>query len=59
MFLKEQIKNANVVENARRYHPDFMRRAIDLYCRSPSAYEHIRNSEVLALPAPCTIRSYR
>ena len=40
-------------------HLDTIRWAIEFYCLSPSAYEHVRNSEILALPTPSTIRSYR
>ncbi|XP_078495504.1 uncharacterized protein LOC100183340 isoform X2 [Ciona intestinalis] len=41
------------------YHPDVVRWAIELFSRSPSAYEHLRTTGVLTLPAKSTIASYR
>ena len=32
-----------------------IRWAIELYCRSPVAYQHIRNSEVMALPSTSSV----
>ncbi|XP_078487274.1 uncharacterized protein LOC144745216 isoform X2 [Ciona intestinalis] len=59
MFYKNQISNASLSIHARRYHPDVVRWALELYCRSPAAYEHIRSSKALVLPSISTIKSYR
>ncbi|XP_078491153.1 uncharacterized protein LOC108950605 [Ciona intestinalis] len=59
MFYKNQIQNASVSTHARRYHPDVIRWAIELFCRSPAAYDHIRQSNILILPSVSTIKSYR
>ena len=59
MFFAEQCKNASRSANGRRYHPDVIRWAIELYARSPAAYNHIRTSNVLTLPSTNTIHLYR
>ena len=38
MFFAEQCKNASRSANGRRYHPDVIRWAIELYARSSAAY---------------------
>uniref|UniRef100_UPI000EF5589C uncharacterized protein LOC101242444 n=1 Tax=Ciona intestinalis TaxID=7719 RepID=UPI000EF5589C len=59
LFFQEQIKNAKVDPKGRKFHPDMIRWSIELYARSPAAYHHIRNSDVLFLPSPATISKYR
>nr|XP_039259339.1 uncharacterized protein LOC120335785 [Styela clava] len=59
MFYSNQVKNASLPAHQRRYHPDTIRWAIELYSRSPAAYDHIRTSNVLILPSSSTIRRYR
>uniref|UniRef100_F6XXU3 Uncharacterized protein n=1 Tax=Ciona intestinalis TaxID=7719 RepID=F6XXU3_CIOIN len=59
LFIDQQVKNANSSSSGHRYHPDVVRWAIELFSRSPSAYEHLRTTGVLTLPAKSTIASYR
>lgn len=59
MFFKEQCANAKRHPNARRYHPDVIRWAIELYARAPSAYHMLRTTGVLTLPSSGTLRHYR
>uniref|UniRef100_H2ZF09 Transposable element P transposase n=1 Tax=Ciona savignyi TaxID=51511 RepID=H2ZF09_CIOSA len=59
MMYMEQIRNAGMSPNGRRYHPDLIRWAIELYSRSPAAYQHLRSSAVMTLPTTSTIKRYR
>lgn len=59
MFFLHHIRNSMVAPTSRRYHPDIIRWCIELYCRSPAAYNHVRSSEVLTLPSEKTIQNYR
>nr|CAB3263089.1 uncharacterized protein LOC101242444 [Phallusia mammillata] len=59
MFFKEQFKNAKAIPSARRYHPDVIRWAIELYAKSPSAYQQLRTTGVLVLPSTKTLQQYR
>nr|XP_039254203.1 uncharacterized protein LOC120331200 [Styela clava] len=59
MFFGQQLANSNAHPSSRRYHPDVIRWAMELYCRSPSAYDHLRTSQVLTLPSPSTLNRYR
>nr|XP_039265951.1 uncharacterized protein LOC120341496 isoform X2 [Styela clava] len=54
-----KLANSNAHPSSRRYHPDVIRWAMELYCRSPSAYDHLRTSQVLTLPSPSTLNRYR
>ncbi|XP_077973010.1 uncharacterized protein LOC120341496 isoform X3 [Styela clava] len=59
MFFGQQLANSNAHPSSRWYHPDVIRWAMELYCRSPSAYDHLRTSQVLTLPSPSTLNRYR
>nr|XP_039259828.1 uncharacterized protein LOC120336258 [Styela clava]XP_039259838.1 uncharacterized protein LOC120336258 [Styela clava] len=59
MFFGQQLANSNAHPSSRRYHPDVIRWAMELYCRSPSAHDHLRTSQVLTLPSPSTLNRYR
>nr|XP_026695248.1 uncharacterized protein LOC108949295 [Ciona intestinalis] len=59
LFFQHQKENMVKSSNRRRYHPDIIRWAIEFYCRSPAAYEHVRSSGALILPSASTIRQYR
>ncbi|XP_077967740.1 uncharacterized protein LOC144421972 [Styela clava] len=59
MFFGQQFANSNAHPSSCRYHPDVIRWAMELYCRSPSAYDHLRTSQVLTLPSPSTLNRYR
>ena len=58
-FFEVQFSNANKSPTARRYHPDIIRWALELYSRSPSAYQQLRTSGVLTLPSSKTLQNYR
>ena len=58
-FFFDQRANARRCPVARRYHPDIIRWAIELYAKSPPAYQQLRTSGVLVLPSSKTLREYR
>ncbi|XP_078486904.1 uncharacterized protein LOC108950631 [Ciona intestinalis] len=59
LFFKEQIQNSKTSAHGRRYHPDIVRWAIELYSRSPAAYQQLLTSDVLKLPSSRTLQKYR
>nr|XP_039252178.1 uncharacterized protein LOC120329584 isoform X1 [Styela clava] len=59
MFFEEQNRNAEANPKGRRYHPDVIRWAIEMFSKSPAAYEQLRTSGVLTLPSATTLRQYR
>ncbi|XP_078487891.1 uncharacterized protein LOC104265687 [Ciona intestinalis] len=59
LFFEMQSENAKRIPSCRRYHPDIVRWAIELYSRSPAAYEHLKTTGVLMLPSCQTLRNYR
>nr|XP_026691534.1 uncharacterized protein LOC108949689 [Ciona intestinalis] len=59
MFFREQIQNSRKSAYCRRYHPDVVRWAIELYSRSPSAYQHLITTDVLKLPSSRTLQKFR
>nr|XP_026693588.1 uncharacterized protein LOC108950141 [Ciona intestinalis] len=59
MFFSNQCQNAKTSPKQRRYHPDVIRWAIELYARSPAAYNQLKTSGVLTLPSSKTLQQYR
>ncbi|XP_078493992.1 uncharacterized protein LOC108949689 [Ciona intestinalis] len=59
MFFREQIQNSKKSAYCCRYHPDVVRWAIELYSRSPSAYQHLVTTDVLKLPSSRTLQKFR
>lgn len=45
-------------KNCRRYTEDWLLLCLLFHIRNPSAYKFMRTSDILPLPAPCTIRRY-
>lgn len=61
VLLESQIKNSNIELDIhqRRWNPQIISLCLSLYCRSPNAYEDLRNSGMLILPAKSTLNYYR
>ncbi|XP_078495451.1 uncharacterized protein LOC144750534 [Ciona intestinalis] len=59
LFMNHQLQNAGIAPNSRRYHPDIVRWVIEFYYRSPAAYRHLLQSDILCLPSVRTIQRYR
>ena len=59
MFFGNQLANNQGAAYARRYHPDVIRWAIELYAKSPAAYQQLRSTGVLTLPSSKTLQQYR
>jgi hypothetical protein len=43
----------------RRYHPQMIRFALSIQCKSPSAYRELRGSGALILPSERVLRDYK
>ena len=59
LFWEEQNKNFSTNPNARKYHPMIIRFCLSLASKSASAYDELRNSNVLILPSRRTLRDYK
>src|SRR5277367_2327148 len=59
LTLKECIRaGKQSVKTSKRYTSDWLLTCLLLHIKSPSAYEFLRNNEVLPLPCTSTIRKY-
>ena len=59
LFWQEQKKLSNKSRSGVRYHPKIIRFCLSLLSKSPSAYEEIRNSNILTLQSTRTLRDYK
>ena len=60
LFWQEQKKLSSCKNpSGVRYHPMIIRFCLSLMSKSPSAYEEIRNSNILTLPSTRTLRDYK
>ena len=59
LFWKEQKKYLSINPKARKYHPMIIRFCLLLAAKSPSAYDELRNSNILILPSRVTLRDYK
>ena len=58
-FWKEHKKYLSINPKARKYHPMIIRFCLPLVEISPSAYDELRNSNILVLPSRGTLRDYK
>ena len=58
MFWQEQKKAFSRKPKGMRWHPQMIRLAIFLHCRSPSAYRSLQETGILKLPNESTLRDY-
>ena len=58
LFWKEQLKAFSRKQRGMRWHPQMIRLAIHLHCRSPSAYRALMETGILRLPGESTLRDY-
>lgn len=59
LFWQQQKKLFQCSPKGGRYHPMIIRFALSLHSKSSSAYEELRNSEILRLPSSRTLRDYK
>ena len=59
LFWQQQKKMFSSNPNGIRYHPMIIRYCLSIAAKSPSAYNEIRNSNILKLPSLRTLRDYK
>ena len=59
LFWREQKKYLSINTKTRKYHPMIIRFCLSLATKSPSAYDELRNSNILILPSRGTLRDYK
>ena len=57
LFWKEQKKYLSINPKPRKYHPMIIRSCLSLAAKSPSAYDELRNSNILILHSRGTLRN--
>ena len=58
-FWEQQMQLMQSTKMGRRYHPQMIRFALSIHCKSPSAYRELRDSEALILPSERVLRDYK
>ena len=58
-FWEQQMHLLQTKKMARRYHPQLIRFALSIHCKSPSAYRELRESGALILPSERVLRDYK
>jgi hypothetical protein len=58
-FWEQQMHLLQTKKMARRYHPQIIRFALSIHCKSPSAYRELRESGALILPSERVLRDYK
>ena len=58
-FWEQQMRLLRVGKMGRRYHPQVIRFALSIHCKSPSAYRELRESGALILPSERVLRDYK
>ena len=58
-FWEQQIHLLKTKKMGRRYHPQMIRFALSIHCKSPSAYRELRDSGALILPSERVLRDYK
>ena len=58
-FWEQQMRLLQTNKMGRRYHPQVIRFALSIHCKSPSAYREIRESGALILPSERVLRDYK
>ena len=59
LFWKEQKKYFSINQKDRKYHLMIIRFCLSLVAKSPSAYDKLRDSNILILPSKGTLRDYK
>jgi len=59
LFWQQQKKMFNCSQSGARYHPMLIRYCLSLALKSPSAYDEIRDCNILVLPSRRTLRDYK
>ena len=58
-FWEQQMHLLQSTKMGRRYHPQVIRFALSIHCKSPSAYRELRESGALILPSERVLRDYK
>ena len=58
-FWEQQMHLMRSTKMGRRYHPQMIRFALSIHCKSPSAYRELRDSGALILPSERVLRDYK
>ncbi len=58
-FWEQQMHLLQTNKMGRRYHPQVIRLALSIHCKSPSAYRELRESGALILPSERVLRDYK
>ena len=58
-FWEQQMRLLQTKKMARRCHPQIIRFALSIHCKSPSAYRELRESGALILPSERVLRDYK
>ena len=56
---EQQMQLMKSTKMGRRYHPQMIRFALSIHCKSPSAYRELRQSGALILPSERVLRDYK
>ena len=59
LFWQQQSRLFKSSSTGARFHPMIIRFCLSLHAKSPSAYEELRNSNILVLPSSRTLRDYK
>ena len=58
-FWEQQMHLMRSTKMGRRYHPQMIRFALSIHCKSPSAYRELRDSGAVILPSERVLRDYK
>ena len=58
-FWEQQMHLMRSTKMGRRYHPQMIRFALSIHCKSPSVYRELRDSGALILPSERVLRDYK
>ena len=58
-FWEHQMHLLQTNKMGHRYHPQVIRFALSIHCKSSSAYGELRESGALILPSECVLRDYK
>ncbi|KAK3109107.1 hypothetical protein FSP39_023224 [Pinctada imbricata] len=59
ILIQSQVQNCISEKHQRRWDPTILSVCLSIYCRSPRAYEDLRNSNILVLPSRSTLAEYK
>ena len=58
-FWEQQMHQMRSTKMGRRYHPQMIRFALSIHCKSSSAYRELRDSGALIIPSERVLRDYK